>query len=423
MKRIRYAFLLTVMLFSFFMEGCTTKTADEQVVIQTVAEPLQMQETSAEEACTGSVMIVQAEAAMAESVEIEADSDDREVNLVMVGDVLLHTKVYESGLMEDGSYNYDHMFAHVKEDIEAADIALVNQEVILGGRELGLSGYPAFNGAYEVGDSLVEAGFDVVLHATNHALDKGKRGLLNCIHFWKEQYPDIAVLGIHESEEEAQKIYVQEINGIRIAILNYTYGTNGIALPSGMPYAVEMWNEEKIRQDVASAQEMADFIVVCPHWGTEYVLRETADQRNKAQFLADLGVDLVIGTHPHVVEPVEWIKGTSGNEMLVYYSIGNFINATSGTGAGKAARMLGAMAKVSIIMDEENQEVYISEYGIEPLVTHNVSGRGQITTYKLQDYTEELAAQNEMRFQDAAFSLSYCEDICNEVFGELYITK
>ena len=114
MKRIRYAFLLTVMLFSFFMEGCTTKTADEQVVIQTVAEPLQMQETSAEEAGTGSVMIEQAEAAMAESVEIEADSEDREVNLVMVGDVLLHTKVYESGLMEDGSYNYDHMFAHVK---------------------------------------------------------------------------------------------------------------------------------------------------------------------------------------------------------------------------------------------------------------------------------------------------------------------
>ena len=422
MKRIRYA-LLIMSILSSFMGGCASRTVDEQAAIVTVTEPLQMQLTNAEETSTDSVMIEQTETAMAELAEGETNPENREVSLVMVGDVLLHTKVYESGLMEDGSYNYDHMFAHVKEDIEAADIALVNQEVILGGRELGLSDYPAFNGAYEVGDSLVDAGFDVILHATNHALDKGKKGLLNCIHFWKEEYPDIAVLGIHETEEESQEIYVQEINGIRIAILNYTYGTNGIPLPLGMPYAVEVWNEEQITQDVAHAQENADFVIVCPHWGTEYVLQETADQRNKAQFLADLGVDLVIGTHPHVVEPVEWVTGVSGNEMLVYYSLGNFINATSGTGEGKAARMLGAMAKVSIIMDEEKQEVYISEYGIEPLVTHNVSGRGQITTYKLQDYTEELAAQNEMKYQDAAFSLSYCEDICNEVFGELYFTN
>lgn len=105
-----------------------------------------------------------------------------EISLVMVGDVLLHTPVSESGLMEDGSYNYSHLFKNVKNDIESADIALVNQEVILGGAELGLSGYPAFNGAYEVGDALVEAGFDVVLHATNHALDKGRRGILNCIN-------------------------------------------------------------------------------------------------------------------------------------------------------------------------------------------------------------------------------------------------
>ncbi|MDY2608507.1 MAG: CapA family protein, partial [Lachnospiraceae bacterium] len=103
-----------------------------------------------------------------------------EFSLVMVGDVLLHTPVSDSGLMEDGSYNYSHLFKNVRKDIEEADLALVNQEVILGGTELGLSGYPAFNGAYEVGDALGEAGFDVVLHATNHALDKGRRGILNC---------------------------------------------------------------------------------------------------------------------------------------------------------------------------------------------------------------------------------------------------
>ena len=378
------------------------------------------------------VLIEQLDVPMTMTTEVETQQDEietveepepQEVSLVMVGDILMHTKVYESGLMEDGSYNYDHMFAQVKTDIEEADIAIVNQEVILGGRELGLSGYPAFNAAFEVGDSLVDAGFDVILHATNHALDKGKKGLLNCIQFWEEQYPDIAVLGIHESEEDAQEIYVQEINGIRVAILNYTYGTNGIALPKDMPYAVELWDEKQIADDVVRAKEIADFIVVCPHWGTEYVLEETADQRKKAQFLADLGVDLVIGTHPHVVEPVKWVSGAEGNQMLVYYSIGNFINATSGTGNGKAARMLGAMAEVTIAMNEETQEAYISEYGIEPLVTHNVSGSGQITTYKLVDYTEELAKQNEMIYQDRTFSKAYCEDISSTVFGDLYIEQ
>lgn len=356
---------------------------------------------------------------MAQTQEPSEQEEPDSVSLIMVGDVLLHEKVSDSGRMPDGTYQYDHLFAQVKDEIEAADLALVNQEVILGGRELGLSGYPAFNGAYEVGDSLVNAGFDVILHATNHALDKGKKGLLNCIHFWKEQYPQIGVTGIHESEEEAETIYVTQVNGIRIAILNYTYGTNGIALPKDMPYAVELWDEEKIRADMAKARQQADFIVVCPHWGTEYVLEETADQRQKAQFLADLGADLIIGTHPHVIEPVEWIQGEDGKDTLVYYSLGNFINATSGTGQGKAARMVGAMAQITITRAQDGG-AYISEYGVEPLVTHNVTGTGQITTYRLRDYTEELAQANEMRRQDASFSLSYCQSLCREVFGELY---
>lgn len=421
-KKERYLYL-TVLLLALGVTGCMGMTREESVQV-VMSESVE--ETNSE------VLIEQLDVPMTMTTEVEIQQDEietmeeselQEVSLVMVGDILMHTKVYESGLMEDGSYNYDHMFVQVKTDIEEADIAIVNQEVILGGRELGLSGYPAFNAAFEVGDSLVDAGFDVILHATNHALDKGKKGLLNCIQFWEEQYPDIAVLGIHESEEDAQEIYVQDINGIRVAILNYTYGTNGIALPKDMPYAVELWDEKKISEDVVRAKEMADFIIVCPHWGTEYVLEETADQRKKAQFLADLGVDLVIGTHPHVVEPVKWVSGAEGNQMLVYYSIGNFINATSGTGNGKAARMLGAMAEVTIAMNEETQEAYISEYGIEPLVTHNVSGSGQITTYKLSDYTEDLAKQNEMIYQDRTFSKAYCEEICSTVFGDLYIEQ
>lgn len=379
------------------------------------ADHIEMTTVAVEEPAMSQSPQVQTEETETEEIQEETPA---QAELVMVGDVLLHEKVSKSGRMDDGTYRYDHLFANVKDEIEAADIAIVNQEVILGGRELGLSGYPSFNGAYEVGDSLINAGFDVILHATNHALDKGKKGLLNCIHFWQEHYPQIAVLGIHETQEAADDIYITQVNGIRIAILNYTYGTNGIALPKDMPYAVDLWNEDNIRRDMELARQEADFIVVCPHWGTEYKLQETADQQAKAQFLADLGADLIIGTHPHVIEPVKWITGESGNETLVYYSLGNFINATSGTGAGTAARMVGAMAQVTVTMDDT--DAYISSYAVEPLVTHNVSGQGQITTYRLRDYTEELADTNEMRRQDTSFSLSYCQSLCREVFGDLY---
>ena len=157
-----------------------------------------------------------------DSVSDTVAEPDTSVTLYMVGDVLLHDKVRDSGVCEDGTYNYDHFFANVSDDIERADIALVNQEVILGGLELGLSGYPAFNGAYEVGDALVKAGFDVVLHATNHALDKGSQGVLNCLGFWKDNHPEITVIGINASQEEQDTVHILEIKDMKIAVLNYT---------------------------------------------------------------------------------------------------------------------------------------------------------------------------------------------------------
>ena len=141
----------------------------------------------------------------------------KQMSLLMVGDILLHTPVENAALQEDGTYDFTAIFQHTVEDIQAADLAIVNQEVIIGGEELGISGYPAFNAPYAVGDALVEAGFDVVCHGTNHALDKGRKGLLNCVNFWKEQYPETAVLGIHDSQESQDSIYVYERDGINMS--------------------------------------------------------------------------------------------------------------------------------------------------------------------------------------------------------------
>ena len=335
-----------------------------------------------------------------------------EVTLLMVGDILLHTPVAKSGKTEEGGYDFTAVFANLQEEIAGADLALVNQEVIIGGVELGISGYPRFNAPYELGDALSDAGFDVILHATNHTMDKGKQGLLNCMTFWEENYPEKAVLGIHDSAEDQQEIYVYEQEGIRIAILNYTYSTNGIPLPEDMPYGVDMLEKERVKADLKKADELADFVVVCPHWGTEYRLEESKSQRDWAQLFADNGADLVLGTHPHVIEPVKWVDDT-----LVYYSLGNFVNWTASSGEGIANRMVGGMAKVTVGLDESGKAVIV-DYGVEPLVCHLEAGFGGVTVYPLSEYSEELAGRNEIRKQDGNFSLEYCRELAAEVFGE-----
>ena len=267
---------------------------------------------------------------------------------------------------------------------------------------------------------MTAAGFDVILHATNHTLDKGKKGLLSCIDYWKENHKEAAVLGVFESQDSYENdIYVYEENGLKIAILNYTYGTNGISLPADMPYAVALLDEKKVISDLIKADQLADFVIVCPHWGTEYEHKQSKEQEKWANLFLEYGANLVIGTHPHYIQPVEMLMGENGKEMLVYYSLGNFINSTNENGRGTADRMVGAMAKVTVAKSE-NGEAYVKAYDVEPLVTQLLYGIQEITTYKLSDYTEELAAENRISDKDSAFSLQFCKDLCEEVFGELY---
>ena len=348
--------------------------------------------------------------------ETTAAPEPDSVSVVMVGDILLHTPVEKSALQADGSYVFDTIFENMAADIQAADLAIVNQEVILGGEELGISGYPAFNAPFSVGDALVNAGFDVICHGTNHALDKGKKGLLNCLNFWKETYPDVAVLGIHDSQESQDQLYVYEKDGIRIAVLNYTYGTNGIALPKDMPYAVDLLKESQIVSALQRAEELADFTIVCPHWGTEYQLKQSAEQERWARLFVKHGADLILGTHPHVIQPMEWVTDEeSGNQALVYYSIGNFVNWTSGSGKGVANRMVGGMAEVTLT--SVDGKVMITDHDVEPVICHLEKGTNGVTVYKLAEYTSELAEQNQIRLQDPTFSLEYCQQLCKNVWG------
>lgn len=367
---------------------------------------------------------------MPETVQVPSEQladPPPEYKIIMVGDILLHTPVEERCLQPDGSYDYDSLFSHTKEEIAAADLALVNQEVIIGGADLGITGYPSFNADFSLCDSLAGAGFDIICHATNHAMDKGRKGLINCAKYWRENYPQITVLGIHDTADTSTSCgaepVILDLLDMKIAVLNYTYGTNGIQLPDDMPYAVDLLNEEQVAADIQRAEELADFTIVCPHWGTEYRLTSDASQEKWTKIFAENGADLILGTHPHVIEPIEWvIDEESDHEMLVYYSLGNFVNWTSGTGEGVANRMVGGMAEVTLTKNEDG-EVEIADYGVKTIISHVSSGPEGVTTYFLEDYPEELAEENEIVSQDPEFSREYCVNLCDSVWGDLWKTE
>ena len=343
-------------------------------------------------------------------------AEDDSVSIVMVGDMLMHMPVNRSGLKSDGDIDFSHLFTYTKKFIKEADVAIVNQEVMLGGAELKISGYPMFNTYYEVGDALVDAGFDVVLHATNHTMDRGKEGLLNCISYWENTHPSVAYLGIQDTLQEQDNIFVTEQKGIKIAILNYTYGLNGLPMPDDMPYAVNLMDKEKMAKDIAKAKEISDFVIVCPHWGTEYVLKASSYQKEYAQFFLENGVDLVIGTHPHVIEPVEMISDDNGNEMLVYYSLGNYVNSTASEENDIGKRMLGAMADITIKRDE-NGKVIIDNYTAHPIVTYVSENKKNISVFPMNMFNDELAKRSFTVKLDTNFSKAYLEQIWDEVIG------
>lgn len=328
-----------------------------------------------------------------------------DVDVLMVGDILVHTDVYRSGVEKDGTLNYDHFFQNIQEDLAEAELAIVNQETILGGKELGISSYPCFNSPQEIGDAEVKAGFDVILHATNHTLDKGLEGVERTIAFWKK-YPQIKAIGINETEEDLDKIPLYEYNDFKIAILNYTYGTNGIPLPKSKPYIVNLLDKERVTKDILKAKEIADMVIVCPHWGTEYQYVPDALQDEYVELFSSLDVDVVIGTHPHVLEPVELITNDNGHNMLVYYSLGNFVS-----GQNKQPRMVGGLAKVTLEKDPNTNESYIKNYELDPVVMQ--IGKG--TVYKLEDYNDELGSTNRVKI-----SMSYINDLCSDILGEEY---
>ena len=244
-------------------------------------------------------------------------------SMFFTGDALLHGTVYRAGRQNDGTYNYMGMMDLLGAVAEPYDLQYYNQETILGGTQLGLHGYPTFNSPQEYGDTMANYGFNLVSTANNHSLDQGWRGIESSLNYWKTK-EGVVTAGTYLSQEDHDALPVYEINGITYTFLSWTYGTNGILPPSNMQYIVNDYTRDRqaMLDQVRKANDMCDVVIMAVHWGTEYVMEPNEDQKQLARELVDAGADIIIGNHPHVIQPAEHI-----GDAICFYAMGNMISA------------------------------------------------------------------------------------------------
>ena len=317
-------------------------------------------------------------------INIDNNNSSTSISLIMAGDNLINDKLYNTAKKGDGSYDFRSMYSYIKDIVKNYDLAYYNQETILGGSEIGVSSYPAFNSPYEVGDATIDAGFNLVSLATNHTLDRGEKAIINSLNYWNNK-SNVLTSGSYLSNNDRNKINIKEVNNITYTMLNYTYGTNGIKVPESKEYLVNIWpcnsnnpdNDTKyqeykktVKEDIERVRDKVDLLIVAMHFGVEYTHVPTNYQIDMAEFLSSLGVDIIIGTHPHVIMPITYI-----NDTLVIYSLGNFLSAQDTNNDYNTTVGLLSSIKITKNIDKDNNiSIKLSDLNNELIYTTNKDG-------------------------------------------------
>lgn len=318
--------------------------------------------------------------------KVNADDNNHStsISLIMAGDNLINDKLYNAAKKDDGSYDFKSMYSYIKDIVKNYDLAYYNQETILGGSEIGVSSYPAFNSPYEVGDATIDTGFNLVSLATNHTLDRGEKAIINSLNYWNNK-SNVLTSGSYLSNDDRNKVNIKEVNNITYTMLNYTYGTNGIKVPEGKEYLVNIWPctgnnpdndtkyqeyKEVVKEDILRVRDKVDLLIVAMHFGVEYTHVPTKYQIDMAEFLSSLGVDIIIGTHPHVIMPITYI-----NDTLVIYSLGNFLSAQDTNNDYNTTVGLLSSIKITKNIDKDNNSsIKLSDLNNELIYTTNKDG-------------------------------------------------
>ncbi len=283
----------------------------------------------------------------------------------------------------DKKYDFTPSYTDIKPIVEQYDLAFINQETLMCGEGFELSSYPRFNSPQELGDAVVDAGFDIVGLANNHMLDKGEKGLIATLDYWDAQ--EVTHIGAYRNREDFDNIRVVEKNGIKIAFLSFTYATNGISVPKDSEVYIPYINNEEIAAKVTEAETLADITIVSMHWGNENNFNVSDEQRELAALICEKGGDVIIGHHPHVIQPIEWVE-QGENRMLCIYSLGNFMAEMA-----RGYNMLGGMVSFDIEKLGELGKPEVKNVLFTPTVFHFNSNFRNNHIYLLEEYTEDMA--------------------------------
>lgn len=387
MKWIAPKQLILVPLLLGLLAGCGTKSIEES----SAAVPANADLSASTDGSGESVP------ASDDSNADAGSSGDTTIRVVAVGDDLVQRCVYETAqahAQNGENYNFAYCYENVKDMVSAGDLNIINQETLICNGDYEISGSNFnFNSPVELGDAVLDLGFNVITLSNNHLLDKGEGGLASCLNYWdqkKKEHDDIVVYGTYRDYMDMQQIRTKEVNGKTVAFLGYVENLNGYSLPENSDIEIPRTEQEDlIQQQIQQAKEIADVVVVSCHWGNEdtYIVRD--DVKERAQKIINWGADVIIGTHTHVAQTMEYVTRDDGTQGFVFYSLGNFISAQTDN-----FNLIGEVVDFNLVVDGAGG-VTVQDVKAMPVITHYEDANlSNLRLYAYKDYTDELIAQH-----------------------------
>lgn len=322
-------------------------------------------------------------------VEEPVIPDDITIHMTVAGDVLCHnTNFWDAYDAQTGTYDFSYSFENIKKYFDNADIAIGTLETNFAGKSVGYSNYPLFNSPEALATDLRELGFDILATGNNHCLDKGFSGMVSTLN--ELDNAGIEHMGTYATEEASQQYLIKDVNGIKMAFLNYTYGTNGIPVPKGKEFAVNFIDKDKIKHDIDSVKEIGvDVICVNMHWGEEYRLTQTKQQEELADFLFQNGVDLILGSHTHCLEPMEKrtvvLEDGTEKDGFVIYSLGNFMSGQKAENSRQSV-----ILDIQLTKNGADGKISIDQVTYTPIYMFNFYNSRQLKRFRVMDIESEI---------------------------------
>lgn len=404
-------YISALLLILFFLSGCAALTEDPIISLR-IPEEAPLYATGLPVHGNTSLSDSPADSMMNPNLDPYLGVN---ITFLAAGDNLIHPNIYmeakKRGTAEK-EYDFLPMYTDVADRIHDADFAFINQESLMAGESYGYSGYPSFNSPQQLGLDLVSLGFDIIGLANNHMLDKGSAGLADTVRFWDTQ-PATAIGGSLNTSP-----VILENDGVSIGLLAYTCHTNGIKQRADAEVKVPYADEDTIRSDIASLQDLkCDIIIVSIHWGNENATSPSNEQIQLAQIMADAGVDVILGHHSHCLQPIEWLKGTAGNDTLCVYSLGNFVS-----GMAAPINQVGGLFTFSVVSDGTGG-VKVAEPLLTPTVFYYGPNWFSTHVYLLEEYTESIAASHGVSIHGYSLSAERARQIVTSVIDPQFLPE